>query len=162
MMNIMNKTGGIMMAINTHVTNVLNGTISAIKSVLPLTIEINKPDVISQPFEQEAISVLIGMTGDVPGRLMIEGTETCMSKIGESMFGMPLEGEMLESFAAELGNMIAGNLATTLSQNDITMDITPPTVLVGKTRLYGFKKAISLPIQIENVGTLHAILMVEI
>jgi chemotaxis protein CheX len=150
------------MASSAHVTDVLNGTISALQSVLPFTLDIKKPDLISQPFQQEAISVLIGMTGDVPGRLMITGEEPSISKIGESMFGMPLEGEMLESFSAELGNMIAGNLATVLSQKSIVIDITPPTVLVGNARLYGFEKAICLPIHIENVGALHAILMIEL
>jgi len=150
------------MAISTHVTTVLNGTISAVKSVLPLTMETDKPNLINQPFEQEALSVLIGMTGDIPGRLIIEGSELCMSKIGEAMFGMPLEGEMLESFTSELGNMIAGNLATTLAQSNISMDITPPTVLVGKAKMYGFEKAICLPIHLQNTGTIHIILMIRI
>lgn len=150
------------MAISTHVTTVLNGMISALKSVLPLTIEIQKPDIISQPFTQEAISVLIGTTGDVPGRIVIEGTGFNMSKIGEAMFGMPLEGEILESFAGEFGNMIAGNLATTLSQKDIIIDITPPTVLVGNTKMFGFEKAVCLPIDIENIGTIHVILMIDL
>lgn len=149
------------MTMSAHVTTILNGTISAVKAVLPLTVTIEKPSLISQPFEQEAISVLIGMTGDVPGRLIIEGTEECISKIGESMFGMALEGEMLESFSAELGNMIAGNLATTLSQQKIEMDITPPTVLVGHAKMYGFKQAIRLPIQVEAIGTIYTILMIE-
>jgi chemotaxis protein CheX len=149
------------MSIGAHVTSVLNGTISAIKSVLPLAIEISKPTIISQHFEQEELSVLIGMTGGVPGRLILDGTEVCMSKIGEIMFGMLLEGEMLESFAAELGNMIAGNLATTLAQSNIIIDITPPTVLVGKARMSGFEQALSLPILLENVGTIHAILIIE-
>ena len=162
MMDLMNKIGGMTMAISAHVTTVLNGTINAIKSVLSFEMEINKPALITQPFEQEEISVLIGMTGDVPGRLLIEGPELCISKIGEAMFGMPLEGEMLESFAAELGNMIAGNLATSLSLNAIEMDITPPTVLVGHAKMYGFEKAISLSINVENIGNLRAILMIEL
>lgn len=161
MMYILNKTGGMTMAIDAHMTSVLNGTISAIQSVLPLTMEIGQPELINQHIDQEAISVLIGMTGDVPGRLIIDGTEACMSKIGETMFGMPLAGEMLESFSAELGNMIAGNLATTLAQSNTIIDITPPTVLVGNARMSGFDRAFNLPIQLVNIGTLHAILIIE-
>ncbi|CAH0186977.1 CheY-P phosphatase CheX [Peribacillus sp. Bi96] len=101
------------------------------------------------------------MTGDICGRLIIEGTNGCMSKIGESMFGMPLEGEMLESFAAELGNMLAGNVATSLASEDTIMDITPPTVIVGKTKMYGFNEAIHLPISMDGAGTIHIILMIE-
>ncbi|MFY0781926.1 chemotaxis protein CheX [Peribacillus simplex] len=52
--------------------------------------------------------MLIEISGDIRGRIIIEGTNGCMSKIGEGMFGIPIEGEMLESFAAELGNMLAG------------------------------------------------------
>ncbi|WP_260285947.1 hypothetical protein [Peribacillus aracenensis] len=53
---------------------------------------------------------------------------------------MPLEGEMLESFAAELGNMLAGNIATSLAGGDAFNDSTPPTVFVGNTKMYGFMK----------------------
>ncbi|MGE7601491.1 chemotaxis protein CheX [Peribacillus sp. NPDC097675] len=149
------------MEINALITLVLNGTISAVKSVLPFSSDVQKPSFIKQPFEQESISVLIGMTGDVRGRLIIEGTSDCVSKIGEVMFGMPLEGEMLESFAAELGNMLAGNIATSLAKDDTIMDITPPTVLVGQTKMYGFNQAINLPVLLEGAGTLHMILMIE-
>ncbi|MFJ7754066.1 chemotaxis protein CheX [Peribacillus muralis] len=145
---------------NAVITKVLNGTILAVKSVLPFSLDIEKPSFLRQPFEQESISVLIGMTGDIRGRLIIEGTNESMSKIGESMFGIPLEGEMLESFAAELGNMLAGNMATSLAADTI-MDITPPTVIVGKTKLYGFNEAINLPISLEGAGTLHFIFMIE-
>lgn len=149
------------MEINPIATKVLNGIVTAVQSILPFSINIQKPSYIKQPFEQESISVLIGMTGDIRGRLIIEGTNGCMSKIGEAMFGMPLEGEMLESFAAELGNMLAGNLATTLASTGAIMDITPPTVLVGHTKMYGFDEAINLPVDLEGAGTLQIILMAE-
>ena len=51
--------------------------------------------------------MLIGITGDVKGLLVLEGNEIVFGGIGEAMFGMPLEGEMLGSFSGELGNMIA-------------------------------------------------------
>ena len=83
-----------------------------------------------------------------------------MSNLGESIFCMPLEGEMLESFAAELGNMLTGNIATSLAGGDGFNDITPPTVFVGNTNMYGFHKAIHLPMSLKGVGTLHIILMI--
>lgn len=80
---------------------------------------------------------------------MIEGTNGCMSNIGESMFGMLLEGEMLESFAAEFGNMLGGNIANSLAGENALIDITPPTVIVGNTKMYGFHEAIHLPISLK-------------
>lgn len=62
------------MEINAIITKLLNGTSLAVKSVIPFSLEIQKPCLIRQPFEQESISVLIGMTGDIRGRIMIEGT----------------------------------------------------------------------------------------
>ncbi|MGG3843788.1 chemotaxis protein CheX [Anoxybacillus kestanbolensis] len=149
------------MALGEKITTILNGTIESIRSVIPLTMAIDKPSLFTQPFTQMSISVLIGITGDLRGRLMIEGHETMFGNIGETMFGMPLEGEMLKSFTGELGNMIAGNLATIVSQKGITIDITPPTVLVGQTKIYGFDKAFRVPIHFENKGELQLILTID-
>ncbi|KFZ43758.1 chemotaxis protein CheX [Anoxybacillus flavithermus] len=149
------------MALGEKITTILNGTIESIRSVIPLAMTIEKPSLFTQPFAQTSISVLIGMTGDLRGRLMIEGHEAMFGSIGETMFGMPLEGEMLESFTGELGNMIAGNLATIVSQKGITIDITPPTVLVGQTKIYGFDKAFRVPIHFESKGELQLILTID-
>jgi chemotaxis protein CheX len=147
--------------ITKHVTDILNGTIESVKGVLPFEISVEKPSLFTQPYSQDSIGVLIGMTGDVRGRLIIDGNELTFGKIGEGMFGMMVEGEMLESFAGELGNMIAGTLSTFISQQGMEMDITPPTVLVGQTKIYGFEKAFRLPITIQNVGNVTIILMIE-
>ncbi len=149
------------MTLTKSVTNILNGTIESVKAVLPLDISIEKPNIFTEPYTQHSIGVLIGMTGDARGRIIIDGDEIVFGKIGEAMYGMALEGEMLESFAGELGNMIAGSLSTFISQKGINMDITPPTVLVGQTKVYGFSKAFRLPIEITNVGSILIVLMVE-
>ncbi|GMB08304.1 chemotaxis protein CheX [Thermolongibacillus altinsuensis] len=150
------------MSLSQKVTTILNGTIDSVKSIVPMTLTIDKPSLFTEPFTQTSIGVLIGMTGDVRGRLMIEGDENIFGGIGETMFGMQLEGEMLESFTGELGNMIAGNLATIISQKGITIDITPPTVLVGQTKIYGFDKAFRVPVHIEGKGEIQLILTMDL
>jgi chemotaxis protein CheX len=150
------------MALTKSVTDILNGTIESVKSVLPFELTVDKPGLFNQPFDQHSVGVLIGMTGDVRGRIILNGDEQLFGRIGEGMFGMVLEGEMLESFAGELGNMIAGNLSTSIANSGYNMDITPPTVLVGHTKVYGFEKAFRLPIHVQNFGTLMAVLMVEV
>ncbi|MFT8321193.1 MAG: chemotaxis protein CheX [Bacillus sp. (in: firmicutes)] len=142
-------------------TEILNGTIESVKAVLPYHISIEKPTLISAPFTQQLIGVLIGLTGDFRGRILIDGNEQVFGKIGEAMFGMKLEGDMLESFSGELGNMIAGNLSTFVANNGIEMDITPPTVLVGETKMYGFEKALRLPFSLDTIGDLTIVLMLE-
>jgi chemotaxis protein CheX len=149
------------MILTRSVTDILNSSIEALKGVIPLYIDVLQPSLLTEPFSQHKIGVLIGITGDVRGRMIIDGEEECFQSLGASMFGMPLEGEMLESFAGELGNMIAGNLATLLVQAGHTLDITPPTVIVGQSKMYGFEKPLKLPIVIENVGHFLVILMIE-
>ncbi|WP_445493055.1 chemotaxis protein CheX [Niallia sp. 03133] len=149
------------MTLTKSATEILNGTIESVKGVLPFDISIDKPVLIPAPFTQQSLGVLIGLTGDFRGRIIIDGNEQVFGKLGEAMFGMALEGDMLESFSGELGNMIAGNLSTFVSKNGIEMDITPPTVLVGETKMYGFTKALRLPISLHTVGELTIILMLE-
>jgi chemotaxis protein CheX len=144
-----------------HIQTILNGTIQSLKSVIPLPMDIKSPPLMVQPFEQEEMGVLIGIIGDIKGRIIIDSTSECLSSIGATMFGMPLEGEMLESFTGELGNMIAGNLCTVIARDGVEVDITPPTVIVGKTKLFGFQHAFKLPVELANIGNLTIILTID-
>jgi len=126
-----------------------------------MEIDVKTPSIISEPFQQQQMGVLIGLIGDLKGRVIIDSSPETFSGIGNTMFGMPLEGEMLESFTGEFGNMIAGNLCTTVGQESLEIDITPPTVMVGNTKLYGFEKAFILPVTIPSVGPLTVLLTIE-
>ncbi|WP_419961967.1 chemotaxis protein CheX [Psychrobacillus sp. BM2] len=149
------------MSASKHIQTILNGTIQSLKSVIPITMDIKSPSLMIQPFEQKEMGVLIGIIGDIKGRIIIDSTAECFSAIGATMFGMPLEGEMLESFTGELGNMVAGNICTSVAANGVEIDITPPTVIVGTTRLYGFQHAFKLPVTIENIGEITIILTID-
>lgn len=149
------------MSTSKHIQTVLNGTIQSLKSVIPIPMDIKSPSLMIQPFEQKEMGVLIGIIGDLKGRIIIDSTAETFSAIGATMFGMPLEGEMLESFTGELGNMIAGNICTSVASNGVQVDITPPTVIVGTTRLYGFQHAFKLPVVIENIGVMTIILTID-
>lgn len=149
------------MSASKHIQTILNGTIQSLKSVIPIAMDIKSPSLMVQPFEQKEMGVLIGIIGDIKGRIIIDSSAESFSAIGATMFGMPLEGEMLESFTGELGNMVAGNICTSVAGNGVEIDITPPTVIVGTTRLFGFQHAFKLPIEIENVGEMTIILTID-
>lgn len=144
-----------------HIQTILNGTIHSLKTILPMDIQTTSPNIVKEPYEQAEMGVLIGIVGDLKGRIIIDGTPSVFSNIGSAMFGMPLEGEMLESFTGEFGNMIAGNLCTTVGQNGLELDITPPTVMVGNTKLYGFQHAFRLPASIEGIGDFTILLTID-
>ncbi len=144
-----------------HIQTILNGSISSLKSILPLEIDRKSPSVSSEPFIQKEMGVLVAIIGDLKGRVIIDSTSATFSSIGAAMFGMPLEGEMLESFAGEFGNMFAGNLCTHAGNDSLNIDITPPTVMVGNTKLYGFEKAFRIPTVIKDVGDLTILFTID-
>lgn len=149
------------MGIANNVQMILNATISSLTAVVPIKFQVLSPSLIQQPYEQREISVLIGLIGNMKGRLILEPTHNIIDQVGQAMFGMNIEGEMVESFTGELGNMIAGNLCTILEKDGMTLDISPPTVLTGHTKFFGFKQAFRIPVKFENGETLNLLLTID-
>lgn len=140
---------------------IIDGTLESITAVIPLPTTFNPPAWLKAPFQQKEIGVLVGLAGDMHVRFLLDGERETLSKLGQSMFGMELENEMLESFAGELSNMIIGNLSTFLSEKGYVIDITPPTVMVGETKLYGFQQAVCIPFEIEQTGLFNMVIIVD-
>lgn len=149
------------MTTSKNVQMILNAAITSLTTVIPVKLEILPPSPIVQPYEQKEISVLIGFIGGIKGRIIIDTTVDVIDTIGQSMFGMSIEGEMVESFTGELGNMVAGNLCTILEKGGLVLDISPPTVMTGTTKFYGFKKAFKLPVKLIDGRSLSIILTID-
>lgn len=149
------------MTLSRNIQTILNGTIESIKAVIPYNLSYTPPSLLTQPYDVEEMAVLIGIVGDMKARIIIEASSNYFSTVGTTMFGMTLEGEMLESFTGELGNMIAGNLCTVVAQQGLEIDITPPTVIVGQSKLYGFQHAFFLPVEVTDIGSMTIVLTVD-
>jgi len=153
--------GATKMEISNHVQVILDGTTLAIQSVVPLNVDIQQGSFMNEPYIQQEIGVLIGFTGDIRGRIIIDSVQPTFSNLAAKMFGMPIEGEMLESFTGEFGNMLAGNICTHVGSQNVTIDITPPTVMVGQTKLYGFESAYKMLVTIDEVGELTILFTID-
>lgn len=149
------------MSFNQSITAILNGSVDSVHRIMPIELTIEKPSLIHKLQRNSELAVLIRMTGDITGRLLIEGSNLSFRFVGEKMFGMPLEGDMLFSFTGELANMIAGNLATSAEERQVTIDITPPTVIEGESNMHGFDKGFRVPLHLEHDHQLQLILMIE-
>lgn len=145
---------------NTSLTYLLNGTFSSLKNIVPINHEISKPELLDKALHLH-YGVLIGITGDIKGKLVLAGNSNIFDAISESMYGMSLEGEMLASFSGELGNMIAGGLSTIIVENGINLDITSPTIMEGNTTLFGFENAINLVVTFKNVGKIDIYFLLD-
>ncbi|WP_284139224.1 MULTISPECIES: chemotaxis protein CheX [unclassified Virgibacillus] len=142
------------------ITALLNATVVGLKTVVPVNHQLSKPELLGNSLHLQ-YGVLIGVTGDVKGKLIFAGDTNLFAKLGEGMFGMPLEGDMLASFSGELGNMLAGSIATTIAKDGIQTDITAPTIMQGKTTLSGYEKALHLTTNFENTGVMDIYLLLD-
>jgi len=145
---------------NKVVMELLNGTLDSIRNVVPIEFQLQRPKRVTNNFHLN-FGVLIGITGDIQGKLVFTGQPVTFNSIGEKMFGMPLNDEMLLSFSGELGNMIAGGLSTTISQNGTNINITSPTIMQGNTSLTGFEQALEVTLGFADTGEVNTYLLID-
>ena len=145
---------------NKLITDLLNGTYLSLKTIMPFHHEMKKPQLLKQSLHLQ-FGVLIGMTIDIKGKLILAGDSTLFSSIGQSMYGIPLEGDMLISFSGELGNMIAGGLSTHLIGCGIKTDITSPTIIQGNTILSGHQQALQMTAVFEKKEEMDIYLLLD-
>ena len=111
---------------------------SIMKDICQTDMSIGKPYVKKTEFEDETVAIMIGITGEMRGQVMIAMKTTKACEIASKMMmGMPVPelDEMAMSAISELGNMIMGNAATILSTKGIGIDITPPTLCRGAMKI---------------------------
>ena len=82
--------------------------------------------------------VMLGITGELCGQAcFVMDIEIAKKIASRMMMGMPVAefDDMARSAISELGNMVMGNAATILSNNNVMIDITPPTIITGTTTI---------------------------
>lgn len=149
------------MTVSANLTAILNSVLESAATVFPMPTTPGKLSLVSAHDTHVGYSILIGVTGDLHGRLVFDTTQQLVASVAEVMYGMQISGEMLDSFAGELANMIGGNTATKLSERGVQIDITPPTVFFGEARMAGFKRAMRIPITISDKGQVECFLIFE-
>ena len=93
----------------------------------------------------EPLFIMLGITGEISGQVcVVMGMSTAKDIASRMMMGMPVEelDSMAISALSELGNMMMGNAATLLFNNNISIDITPPTLLVGSAVISSAETAV--------------------
>jgi chemotaxis protein CheX len=94
-----------------------------------------KPYLKDAKYEGDLVAVIIGVTGDIKGQVILSlNIDTACNIASKMMMGIPVEelNDMARSAISELSNMILGNAATSLSQKGFTVDITPPSICLGR------------------------------
>jgi chemotaxis protein CheX len=86
------------------------------------------------PSTADDVNTLLSMVGDVHGTVMYSMPLSMALALVTRMMGEPFEemDELAQSGIAELGNVITGRAATKLSQTGIAVDLSVPTLILGK------------------------------
>ena len=123
---------------------------SILKDMCQIDLNVGKPYVKTTDFESESVIIMIGVTGEMRGQVIIAFTyEKACNIASRMMMGMPVPelNEISMSAISELGNMIMGNAATIFSTKGYVIDITPPSVCHGDmTITQSYTQNICVPI----------------
>lgn len=118
--------------------NYINPFLAAFKNIMP-QLGINDVQKIgfglkSQAIQSPGVLVIIGVIGDIKGNIIYGmSVETAKKIASVMMMGAPVDdfGEMPQSAVSELINMLTANAATQLSNGNISVDISTPTLIHG-------------------------------
>jgi chemotaxis protein CheX len=147
------------MSVNVEFINpFIQGTQSILKDVCQEEAKLGQIYLKKSPYPSNSVAIIIGITGDIKGQVIFSlGIDTAKWIASKMMMGMPVEqfDEMAKSAISELTNMILGTSATNFYNNGITVDITPPSLLMGDNMQISTTKmqTICIPLQLSNDST---------
>ena len=121
-----------------YINPFLEAAIAIVKDACQVELKIGKPYAKMVELTEGTVVILIGVTGEMRGQVVLSIDEKKACEIASRMMmGMPVPelDDMAISAISELGNMIMGNAATILSTKGIGIDITPPTVCLGAMKI---------------------------
>lgn len=138
----------------------INPFVEASKSIIGMicgsNVKLGKLSLRNSPYIVNQVVIMIGVIGRIRGQVCFELSVDAAKKIASSMMGgMPVNelDEISKSAVSELGNMIMGNAGTIFESNNISIDITPPSLLTGEKIEVSNKVAtIVVPMTIEGIG----------
>ena len=101
-----------------------------------LSTEINRGELFLKPSSQPILGVttIIGLTGNVEGRVLFDMAEDTALSIASAMNGEEFAefDELAKATITELSNMIAAQAVTKLHDLGFSFDISPPAMFTGE------------------------------
>ncbi|MDD3704829.1 MAG: chemotaxis protein CheX [Clostridiaceae bacterium] len=143
-----------------YINPFISVSVNLMKMVCNVTAERGKIFIKDSTFSSDNVVIIIGVAGEIKGQVFFSMNNSTACNIASAMmFGMEVKelDDMAKSAIAELGNMIMGNVSTEFFNNGIKIDITPPTILVGKEMAVSTKglKTICIPLLLEKLGKIE-------
>ena len=135
-----------------HVNTFLMAATKVIAETCNLTPRVGKPYIRNSTFTSDSIVIMIGVTGEMQGQVMLAFKKEVALSIASKMMFMEVTqlDEISTSAICELGNMIMGNASTSFSVKNIGIDITPPSMCEGNFTVSGAIANMCIPIYIND------------
>lgn len=115
----------------------INPFVESAMSVLRTTVSADAkrgaPKLSSCINEIMGVAIIVGLAGQVSGRVIIDMSQETALNIASSMNDEKLTefDELVSATLTELGNMITGNAVTKLHELGFKFDLTPPALFMG-------------------------------
>lgn len=141
-----------------HINPFLIAATKILKDMCFIEAKIGKPYIKEMSFTGDSVVIMIGVTGEMKGQVMIAFTNAIACDIASKMCMMPVAqmDDLSMSAICELGNMIMGNTATVFSTKGIGIDITPPTICKGNVSFSNtYTRNICIPILYEGTKSIE-------
>ncbi|KRE98418.1 hypothetical protein ASG89_05260 [Paenibacillus sp. Soil766] len=132
----------------------------SIGNMLPQSLDQTEVSTSNEPIRKDEIGVSINFTNS-EYCMILDGQRVVFSRMSEAIFGMYMEGEMLDSCVSEIANIIAGRTTTILGEQGVELDITPPSLLEENYHFDNQANKLMLPISIQTVGDIRVVLLKE-
>ena len=117
-----------------YINPFVEAAFNIIKEVLQT--EINRDELYLKKSTQPVLGVaaLVGLAGDVEGRVLIDMTKETAIKVASAMNGEELTSldELVKATITELANMVTAQAVTKLHDLGFKFDLTPPSIITGE------------------------------
>lgn len=144
----------------------VKASVDVIGMMTQIVLEKGAPKIIEDIKLTNDIGIVIGITGEVRGQVVIKMShQSALNVVSKMMGGVEILelDSMGKSAISELGNMILGTSANNLYAAGYTIDITPPSILSGDGIIYSTvnQSIISIPFKTEGIEITVNISLVE-
>ncbi|HHW49312.1 MAG TPA: chemotaxis protein CheX [Clostridiaceae bacterium] len=139
---------------------------TVLKQIAGLNVKLGKVYLKNSPYKSDSIVIIVGLTGKMRGQAIFSMSKSVAMDIASNMMGgIPVTelDEMSRSAVSEMANMILGNAATILFNRGISIEITPPSLLMGENMQVSSDrlKIICIPLILDNGNVVEIDISVE-
>lgn len=141
-----------------HINPFLMAATQILQGACNIKAKLGRPAAKEARFTEDSILILIGVTGEMRGQVILAFPNMVACDIASKMCMMEVNelNELSTSAICELGNMIMGNAATVFASKGIGIDITPPSIMTGNVTISSSQtKNISVPLIYEENKTME-------